>query len=504
VSQPTVSVKVDLAAAQRAGLRPGDVRREVSAMVSGLTVGSLYEQQAIFDVVIWGGPPTRSSVNALQSLMVNTPSGQAVRLGDVAAVAVSPTPTVISHDAVARSLDVTAEVRGRDAADVAADATERLRQMTFPHEYRAEVLGDAQERADAAWEILLAAIAAGVLIFLLLQAATNSWRGAAALFVATPLAAAGALVAASLVGGARSVGVLAAIFAVVALAVRQSLVLVRRAQRLHDGPIGATEALSTAAREQAAPVVLVVLAIAAFFLPAAVTGGGAGLEMLQPFAVALLGGLITSLVVVLFLAPSLVAAAGGLRPAPVVGPDTPDGEPPETAQRTAEQHAKHAFHGNQAKADEGSSVMRTARPWGIASLFMAAGLALAGCQTVATGAETDPANAPAVVEEAGDGEPARLTLTSEAVERLRLETAQVQQGAGGLTIPYSAVVYDADGATWTFVEVEERVYQRESIAIASINGDVVTLASGPPAGTSVVTVAAAELVGVEAGISGGE
>jgi len=148
--------------------------------------------------------------------------------------------------------------------------------------------------------------------------------------------------------------------------------------------------------------------------------------------------------------------------------------------------------------------MRTARPWGIASLFMAAGLGLAGCQTVATGAEADPANAPAVVEETGDGEPARLSLTAEAVERLRLETAQVQQGAGGLTIPYSAVVYDADGATWTFVEVEDRVYQRESIAIAAIDGDNVTLSSGPPAGTSVVTVAAAELVGVEAGISGGE
>ena len=76
-----------------------------------------------------------------------------------------------------------------------------------------------------------------MLAFLLLQAATNSWRGAAALFVSAPLAAGGALLAGYLLGGAWSIPVLAAIVAVVALAVRQSLVLVRRAQVLH-GPTG--------------------------------------------------------------------------------------------------------------------------------------------------------------------------------------------------------------------------------------------------------------------------
>ncbi|MFL6097284.1 MAG: efflux RND transporter permease subunit [Blastococcus sp.] len=325
-SQPTVSVQVDLAAAQRAGIRPGDVRREVSTLVSGLTVGSLYEQQAIFDVVVWGGPQTRSNVESMKSLLIHTPSGQPVRLGDVAGVDVSPTPTVISHDAVARSLDVTAEVRGRSAADVARDATSRLQQQTFPHEYRAEVLGDSVERAEAQRLVSLVAIGVAALILLLLQAATSSWRGAAALFVAAPLAAAGALVASFLVGGARSAAVLAAILAVVALAVRQSLVLVRRAQVLYGagGGTGPTDALRSAAREQAPPVIVTMVVTAAAFVPAAVIGG-AGLELLQPFAIALLGGLVTSAVVVLFLVPSLFAVVGGLRATPVIGPDNPDG-----------------------------------------------------------------------------------------------------------------------------------------------------------------------------------
>ena len=73
-------------------------------------------------------------------------------------------------------------------------------------------------------------------------------------------------------------------------------------------------------------------------------------------------------------------------------------------------------------------------------------------------------------------------------------------------MPYAAVIYDAEGATWTFVELEPGVYQREPITIVSVDADGqnVRLSAGPAPGTEVVTVAAAELVGVEAGISGGE
>ncbi len=504
VSQPTVAVQVDLEAAERLGLRPGDVRREVSAMVSGITVGSLYEQQAIFDVVVWGTPDIRSNVEQLEAMLVHTQSGTPVPLGDVATVEVSPTPTVIEHDGVARSLDVIGEVRGRDAADVAADATARLRQMTMEHEYRAEVLGDAAERADDQWQIVLAAIAAGVVVYLLLQAATNSWRAAAALFVAAPLAASGALLASYFVGGARSAAVLAAVFAVVVLAARQSLVLLRRAQDLRgpDGGTNAVDALRSAAQEQTPAVVIAVLVTAAVFVPAAVMGGGAGLEVLQPFAVALLGGLLTSTVVVLFLVPALVAVVGGLRPAPVVGPDTPDGEPAGKAATVPS--ARTPQTADDDKVREGSAAMRIGRPLRIAPLFVA-GLALAGCQTAASGSEAEEAIAAAAsVDAPADGGPAQLTLTEGSVERLGIETAPVTGEDGDLSIPYAAVVYDADGGTWAFVELEPGVYERAELTIESIDGDQARASVGPESGTEVVVVGAAELVGVEAGISGGE
>jgi multidrug efflux pump subunit AcrB len=314
VTEPAINIQVDLAAAQRVGLRPGDVRRDAATLISGLTVGSLYEQQAIFDVVVWGGPATRDSVNNLQSLLIDVPAGGRVRLGDVAQVRLAAEPTAITHDAVSRSLDITAQIKGRSAADVAADVTTEVRRMNFPYEYRAEVVGNAVNRADTHRWIVLSALVAGVLSYLLLQAATASWRGAMVLLVTVPFAALGGLLAAQVLGGVLTAGVLAALFATVALALRQALVLVRRAQVLLGAHSAAPEAMRQAVREVSPSALLTLLATAAVFLPAVVLGGGAGLELLHPFAVTLLAGLITTAVVVLFVVPTLYPAFTGPRP----------------------------------------------------------------------------------------------------------------------------------------------------------------------------------------------
>jgi len=71
-------------------------------------------------------------------------------------------------------------------------------------------------------------------------------------------------------------------------------------------------------------------------------------------------------------------------------------------------------------------------------------------------------------------------------------------------IPYSAVVYDHDGSTWTYVNTAARTYERKPITVAGIDGDIAQLSAGPPAGTEVVTVGAAELLGTEYNISGEE
>jgi multidrug efflux pump subunit AcrB len=187
--------------------------------------------------------------------------------------------------------------------------------MNFPFEYRAEVVGDAVSRSSDAQWILISALVAAALAYLLLQSATASWRGAAVLMVTVPFAAAGALFGALFTGRVLDAGVLTALGVSVALALRQALVLVRRAQALavdHEP----AEAMRRALRETAPVVLLVALGAAGLFLPAVVMGSGAGLELLHPFAVSLLLGLVSEVAVVLVALPNLYPAVAGVRPLP--------------------------------------------------------------------------------------------------------------------------------------------------------------------------------------------
>jgi hypothetical protein len=146
--------------------------------------------------------------------------------------------------------------------------------------------------------------------------------------------------------------------------------------------------------------------------------------------------------------------------------------------------------------------MSTSRTWRAAALLIAAGLALAGCGT-AEGAATPPVQV-ASVDTTQPDQPGVITLVEAAARRLGIQTAEVTAGPSGLTVPYGALVYEADGSTWVFVQTEPLTYQRAPVAVAGISGDQVTLTSGPAVGTDVVTLGAAELVGVETGIDGEE
>ena len=140
----------------------------------------------------------------------------------------------------------------------------------------------------------------------------------------------------------------------------------------------------------------------------------------------------------------------------------------------------------------------------VAGLVIGAAAILAGCAT-ATPAETSPA----VIKPVAGSQIPQLQLTERAVQRLGIVTQPVRPtGAAGQpaheVIPYSAVVYDHDGSTWTYVNTAAGTYERKPITVTDIDGQVALLSVGPAAGTPVVTVGAAELLGTEYNISGEE
>jgi hypothetical protein len=140
-----------------------------------------------------------------------------------------------------------------------------------------------------------------------------------------------------------------------------------------------------------------------------------------------------------------------------------------------------------------------------AGLVIGAAVILAGCGAAASA----PAPPATIIPVPGSPVP-RLQLTERAIQRLGIVTRPVRKEAtaghraGPEVIPYSAVVYDTDGSTWTYVNVAARTYQRKPITVTAIDGDTAVLAAGPTAGAAVVTVGAAELLGTEYNISGEE
>jgi Cu/Ag efflux pump CusA len=313
VEEPTLEIEVDLARAQKVGIKPGDVRRAAATMLSGIQVGSLFEEQKVFDVVVWGAPQVRSSLTSVRQLMVDVPGGGQVKLDDVADVRIKPAPTVIRHDNVSRSIDVTAGIAGRSLDAVVGDVETALDNlMSFPLEYHAEVLGDHADRQAAQRRAAIIALVAAVVVFLLLQAAFGSWRLATTTFLTLPAALVGGVLAVLATGGVLSLGALVGFVLLLGVAARNGVLLVRHFQRLEqdEGEAFGPGLVLRGAGERLAPIVLTALAIAAAILPLLVGGNIPGQEVLQPMAVVVVGGLVSATLLNLFVTPALYLRFG--------------------------------------------------------------------------------------------------------------------------------------------------------------------------------------------------
>ena len=318
VEEPTLEIQADLAAAQRYGIRPGDVRRAAATLLSGLQVGSLFEEQKVFDVVVWSTPATRQSLTDIRELLIDTPGGGHVRLEDVADVRVTSAPNVIRREGVSPYLDIGFNVQGRDLGAVAQDVKLALQGVEFPLEYHAEVLGEHTERQAAEQRVRIAGVITLIGIFLLLQAASGNWRLAGLTFLTWPAALVGGVLGAFVVGGgAISLGVLIRFLTVLGIAVRNGITLVSHYQHLEqqEGEAFGPQLILRGAQERLAPVLMTALTMGLALLPLVVIGDVAGNEIVRPMAVVILGGLITSTLLNLFVVPALYLRFGSGREA---------------------------------------------------------------------------------------------------------------------------------------------------------------------------------------------
>jgi CzcA family heavy metal efflux pump len=314
---PHIQVKVDLAAAQRYGLTPGDVRRQAGVLVANEEVNDLWRDGKIYDVRVWSTPETRNSVTSMHELPIDTPGGEQIPLEQVADVRVAPTPNFIEREDQSRRIDVGANVEGRDLGSVMEEVEDRIAGVEFPREYHAEVLGESNELAAAQKNLLIYGIAAAAVIFLLLQASFASLRLAVLLFLTLPMALVGGVLAVWMGDGVLSLGSLVGFLTVFGIAARNGILMFSHFQHLEreEGEAFGPALVLRGAKERLAPILMTASATGLALVPMAVAGSIPGHEIEHPMAIVILGGLVTSTLLNLFVLPSLYLRFGRSRSA---------------------------------------------------------------------------------------------------------------------------------------------------------------------------------------------
>jgi CzcA family heavy metal efflux pump len=309
---PQIEVRLNPDAAARFGLAPGDVRRAATTLIKGQKVGEIYEAQQINDVVVWSASNVRADIESLRKLRINLPAGGDAPLGDVADVRIAPAPNVIQREGASRRIDVTCDVKGRDLGSVAREVEDKVKALSFERGYHPEFLGEYAARQAAQSRLLALSAVALLGILLLLHADFRSLRLVTLVAVSLPLALVGGVAAALLTGGVLSLGSLIGFVTALGIAARNGIMLVSHYRHLEveEGQPFGKDLVLRGSEERLTPILMTALATGLALLPIVVGGNKPGHEIEHPLAVVILGGLVTSTILNLFLMPALYLRFG--------------------------------------------------------------------------------------------------------------------------------------------------------------------------------------------------
>jgi CzcA family heavy metal efflux pump len=302
---PQVEIHVRPLIAAQFGLTAAQILDTANLYLKGLKVGEFFENQNIFDVVVWGKEPVRSNIDVLRSLMIDAPTGGQIPLSEVADVYIAPTPNQITRELASRYTEVTCNVRGRDLGSVAKDIENRVSNVAFDPGYHPEILGEYAAQQASKYRILVMSILAMVGIFLILYSDLGSVRLAVIVFAGLPFALIGGVIVTFFTGSVLSLGSLIGFITVLGIAVRNCIMLISHYRHLElkeDMPFGSTLVIR-GARERLLPILMTAMTTALALTPIIIGGSRPGQEIEYPLALVILGGLVSSTLLNLLVMP---------------------------------------------------------------------------------------------------------------------------------------------------------------------------------------------------------
>ncbi|MCB9558022.1 MAG: efflux RND transporter permease subunit, partial [Deltaproteobacteria bacterium] len=301
---PVLRVQIDRQRIARYGINAEAVLHAVEAM-GGRKVGEVYEGARRFALRVRYVRTARTDLDTIRRIPVAAPSGQLVPLGQLAKLSIEPGPAQISRHRVQRRLSVEVNVRGRDLAGFVAEARARIDAANLvPAGYFVEWGGQFENLRAAADRLIIAVPVALLLILGLLYATYRSLRPALVIFLNVPFAVTGGVLALLARGMPFSISAGVGFIALSGIAVLNGVVLLSYIYKLQDEGKSAAEAAYAGAVTRLRPVLMTAMVAAFGFVPMALATS-AGAEVQRPLATVVIGGLLTSTLLTLFVIPAI-------------------------------------------------------------------------------------------------------------------------------------------------------------------------------------------------------
>ncbi len=314
VGQPEISIRADRDRAADLGVSMADIGQTIQTLIGGIEAGKFKARGHSYDVRVRLGTRQRLAAADIERIYLRSRTGEPVSLDQVVNVVQRPTLLTIQRRGRERSVSIFANVApGRSQADALAQA-EKISAEVLPDGYKIVFSGTAQTFRES-FESLLFALVLGIIVaYMVLAAQFNSYLHPVTVLLALPFSATGALVAIWLTGHTLNIYSMIGLILLMGIVKKNSIILVDYTNQRRDDGLGAREALLDACPVRLRPILMTSVSTVAAAAPAALLVGPGG-EVRAPMAVAVIGGVLVSTLLTLYVVPAFYLVAERVRSA---------------------------------------------------------------------------------------------------------------------------------------------------------------------------------------------
>lgn len=293
---PQVRFTINRTEAARYGLQPGEIADTLEMALNGKKVSEALEGQRRFDVIVRFDSENRDTLAAIKNITIDTSANVQIPITAVANIVTEPGPNQILRENTQRRIVVLANVAGRDLGSVVSEIQKNMSQVGLPTGYFIEIGGQFEAQQQATRRLTALTLFSILAIFFLLIKALGDWRAALQVMVNIPLALIGAIIALLLTGGVFSIATLVGFISLVGITSRNGIMMISHYQHLvkEEGESFSEKMIIRGSLERLVPVLMTALTAALSLIPLALAANQPGKEILQPLAVVVLGGILTS------------------------------------------------------------------------------------------------------------------------------------------------------------------------------------------------------------------